>query len=84
MKSHFLCFLQYAQWSAIFFAIKSGDKKTVDVLLDHEAETNLLDKVSDYSIANDCVHVYHIYSACTCSLATPLSAAPRACSYKRR
>ena len=73
--------LQYAQWSAIFFAIKSGNLKAVDFLLDHKAKTDLKDEVSVY----DCVStIFNSTHTRACSMATPLSAGPGVCPYRRR
>lgn len=38
--------MQYAQWSALFFAIKSGDQKTVDLLVENNAEMCTRDQAS--------------------------------------
>ena len=38
--------IQYAQWSALFFAVKSGDQETVDFLMENNAEAGIKDEAS--------------------------------------
>ena len=38
--------MQYAQWSALYFAIKNGDQRTVDFLVANEATTSIKDQAS--------------------------------------
>ena len=38
--------MQYAQWSALFFAFKNGNQKTIDLLIEHNADANLKDQAS--------------------------------------
>ena len=38
--------VQYAKWSALQFAIKNGDQRTVDFLMANKAETDIKDQAS--------------------------------------
>ncbi len=39
-------FLQYVQWTAVFFAIRNGDEKLLDLLVENYADMNIRDEVS--------------------------------------
>ena len=64
--------IQYAQWNALFFAVKSGDQETVDFLMQNNAEAGIKDEASA-CFATSLIISYMCVCVCVQNGHTPLS-----------